>query len=662
MRKFLNLHPVPRPFRLILHTLLFLLVLGIVLSIFGHKWGYLDSPNADQQFDRYTEDLFRQTVTGNTLTLHYTLAHPEKQNITDYPITLGELSMPDDTSMAAANESILKELETFPDQELSTSRRLNKDILTDTFHTQNQGQQFPLYDEPLAPVGGIQTELPILLAEYTFYDEQDVQDYLALLAKLPDYLVQAAQYETAKSQAGLFMPDFASETVIAQCQAMTTVSENHFLIQTFNARIEDLQLSEEKTQNYQKENENLIEQKILPAFTQLAGELQKLQGSEKNNGGLCHLPAGKSYYEYLVYQSTGSARTVPQMAQAIEARRLQDLTEASILLAENPDLPKQAASTEAAPDGSALTEDAPNSTALAASILEQLQEEIKLTFPSLSDDIQVTVKEVDPSLRSFLSPAFYLTVPVDADTQNVIYLNDDARQDTLTLFTTLAHEGYPGHLLQTVYFNRHQTCMMRHLLSYPGYVEGWATYAEIQSIQYAGLDTSAALFLQLERSVILSLYCSADIGIHYEGWDLTQTEAFFSDYGIDDADAIREVYEYIIETPANYLKYYVGYLEIEDLKNAAIQKYGDTFDIAAFHQALLTMGPAPFSILEKYFSDYYEAACTGSDKLALAASLAKENSLYRLPPADNSAITALLPAASDRSPVCPRLCPLPQPS
>ena len=66
--------------------------------------------------------------------------------------------------------------------------------MTDTFHTQNQGQQFPLYDEPLSPVGGIQTELPILLAEYTFYDEQDVQDYLALLAKLPDYLVQAAQY------------------------------------------------------------------------------------------------------------------------------------------------------------------------------------------------------------------------------------------------------------------------------------------------------------------------------------------------------------------------------------------------------------------------------------------------------------------------------------
>lgn len=657
MRKFLNFKHIPLTSKSALHTFPLILALGIFLSACEPAKEPSDNQSADQQFDHYTENLFCKTVTGNTLTLHYTLAHPNEWDITDYPITLGDLSMPDDTSVAAANESILHVLDSFPDQELSTSRRLSKEILIDTLNTQNQYQQYPLYDEPLSPVGGLQTEIPILLAEYTFYDEQDVRDYLTLLVKLPDCLAQAAQYEAAKSQAGLFMPNFASETVIAQCQAMTTGAESHFLIQTFNSRLGNLALSEEQQETYRKKNKELIEQKILPAFIQLAGALLELQGSEKNNDGLCHLPLGKSYYEYLVYQSTGSAKTVPQLAQAIETRRLQDLTDASILLADNPNLPEQAAAAEdtliatlnlSAAENKSVSQD---SSELAASILDQLQERIQPEFPSLSNDIRITVKEVEPSLRSFLSPAFYLTVPIDADTDNVIYLNDDAEQDYLTLFTTLAHEGYPGHLLQTVYFNRHQTCMMRHLLSYPGYVEGWATYAEILSLQYAGLDTNLALFLQLEKSVILSLYCSADIGIHYEGWDLEQTKEFFSGYGIDNTDVIQEVYEYIVETPANYLKYYGGYLEIEELKTAAIQKYGDSFDIAAFHQALLTMGPAPFSILEKYFSDYYEAACSGTDKLTLANAFKGMDRFMHLPL-----------KASDKSPACLRLCPLPQPS
>ena len=75
---------------------------------------------------------------------------------------------------------------------------------------------------------------------------------------------------------------------------------------------------------------------------------------------------------------------------------------------------------------------------------------------------------------------------------------------------------------------------------------------------------------------------------------------FFRSYGITETDVIEEIYQYIIETPANYLRYYVGYLGFYDLKSAVQQKEGDSFDLKEFHRDVLEIGPAPFPIVQKY--------------------------------------------------------------
>ena len=177
-------------------------------------------------------------------------------------------------------------------------------------------------------------------------------------------------------------------------------------------------------------------------------------------------------------------------------------------------------------------------------------------------------------------------------------------------FTTLAHEGFPGHLYQTVMSYEAGLSPARAMLNFPGYVEGWATYVEMLSYQYAGLDENVATLMALNQSALLSLYATTDLGIHYEGWTFADVLAFWDDYGISDQKALREVYELIVEEPAHYLKYYVGYLEFLELKEKAQETYGNDYSDVAFHQAVLDIGPAPFSIIEKYLDEYYVASGT----------------------------------------------------
>ena len=573
----------------------FLLCFCLLLSGCGLKRSKDIQDTSSQDFQTYTEQLFLQQVCASTITLHYTLAHPENMGITNTPVSLGHISLPENSTAPAEAENILFALDHFSKDSLTLEQQIDYEIMQDALQTQIAEDTFPYYPEILSPAGGIQSELPILLAEYSFYDEQDIIDYLNLLKLVPDYFNEVIQYETHKSQAGLFMPDYSSEVIIAQCQAMTADLDSHFLVETFKNRLKSLSLSSEKIKEYENQNRQLLKQKVFPAFQQLSLALLELQGTGKNQGGLCNYEHGKEYYSYLVYASTGSDKSVEEFQSAVSDQRAKDLTQLQALLEKNQSLASDLQNVQ-------ISLNTPEE------MLKSLAQTIKEDFPVLNENIKATVKNVDPSLQEYLAPAFYLTVPIDEVTNNAIYINQKSKTDQVTLFTTIAHEGYPGHLFQTVYFNNHEKNLFRHLMNYPGYIEGWATYAELYSYKYAGLPKEAAEYLQLEQSIILSLYASADFGIHYDGWTLKDTTQFFGAYGFSDSETLKEIYEYIVETPANYLKYYGGYLEFLELRDYAEKKYGDAFDISAFHEAVLKIGPAPFSIIKKYLPQYYEAA------------------------------------------------------
>ena len=544
-------------------------------------WSSLHAESSDRQFRTFTRSLFQTEVSANTISLHYTLRSPSDYGIADIPATYGNLSS-DPIAAKASVRNVLSSLQEFDPGTLSSENALTFKILDTYLKNASTGTDYLLYQEPLGPVSGIHTQLPVLLSEYSFYDTQDVETYLALLKETPSYFDSVIRFEQKKAASGLFMPDYQADSVLDTCQSFIDMGKENYLVSTFNERIASLDLlPENKKDSFQKENMKLVTEEIYPAYQNLITAIKSLKGKGMNEQGLSYFPYGKKYYEYLVRQTTGCNESISRLRLMTRAQILEDLSAMQKVL-----FPADAALTQA----SVLEQTSPDS------MLDDLRSKITDTFPKIPD-VDFQVKYVPESMQDYLSPAFYMIPAIDNLTENVIYINNGQTTSGLNLYTTLAHEGYPGHLYQTVYFSASEPDPIRSILDFGGYVEGWATYAEMMSYYLAPLPKTEASLLQKNSSVILGLYALADMGIHYDGWSVTDTVRFFSDYGINDPNAVQSVYKLIIGSPANYLKYYIGYLKFYELKKEMADALGNQFSQKEFHRAVLDVGPAPFEIV-----------------------------------------------------------------
>ncbi len=574
----------------------------------------------DRMFRRFTRELFCQQAASNTVNLHYTLKNPEDYGIDYAPVTFGNIESDKETVLATV-ENLEKKLDNYSKEKLSVENRLTYEILEYYTDIVKGDAEYLLYDEPLGLVSGAQTQLPVVLSEFSLDTREDVETYLELMKTTTDYFEQIAVFERKKSEAGLFMSDEAAEQVIEQCNAFINMKESNYLISSFVERIQQIKdMTDKEKSDYIQENALILETYILPAYQKLISEIEKLKGTGKNERGLCYLPEGKDYYEQEVQAMVGSDRTIKEMKLMTQAQILDDLEAMEQVLGiersesgENPGTDETSAAAEVSAgislSGKVLVGEVSIDAAVSCeemmaeenpvTILQDLKEKISGAFPKLSDTT-VQVKYVPEAMEEHLSPAFYMIPAIDDYEQNVIYVNQAYMGNTLTLFTTLAHEGYPGHLYQTVYFSETNPDPVRMSFGFGGYVEGWATYAEMCSYYLAPLTKQQATLLQKNNSILLGLYSLADIGIHYEGWSLLDTIAFFSNYGITQTVKIEEIYDLIIGSPGNYLKYYIGYLEFLELKRDWMKEKGEDFSQKEFHKAVLSVGPAPFELVQKY--------------------------------------------------------------
>lgn len=562
-----------------------LLILGLLLAYlsFTIASGYLPTnqhESVNDSFHQFTLSLFQDEAASSTLNLHFTLQNPSDYGILNPPVTFGDYNA-DTVSAMASIENCITTLNAFPYHALSEENKLTYDILASYLKTAKTGTKYLLYEEPLSPVTGIQAQLPVLLAEYRFSDLEDVDTYLELLSTTPQYFESLIDFEREKSEKGLFLSDAVVDTVLEQCQSLLNMGEKNYMFSTFEERLSSIpKITPEQKKSYIQKNRDIIQTSFLPAYQSLVDCLHELKGTGQGLAGICSLPEGKHYYEYLIKRETGSEKSASELKSMIQNQMKDDMavfqpfTEASSLptlsLNTNPE-----------------------------QILKRLEHKITHAFPT-SEAVNTNIKYVPKSMEPYLSPAFYLIPCIDNTAENTIYINQSHTMDGLKLFTTLAHEGYPGHLYQTTYFSARNPDPIRTLLNFGGYTEGWATYAEMCSYYLTPLSKQDAMLAQKNSSLILGLYAFADIGIHYDNWSLTDTVRFFSSYGINDTDTIQEIYELIISDPANYLKYYVGYVEMLELKKEFAAKRGKEFSQKEFHKAVLDVGPAPFDVLKKY--------------------------------------------------------------
>lgn len=540
-------------------------------------------------FSEFCTTLFREEMKSNTMNLHFSLKDPKAAGIDSYEITLGSLSGDSPHNQARQLKKLSEELKKYSHRSLKGKDRLTCRLLSDYISRQQNLAAYPYYDEPLTPSGGVTSQLPVLLAEYTFRNTRDIKDYLGLLSQMDTYFLGILDYEQKKADAGLFMSDEACLKVIEGCEVFTEHPDDNFLIDTFSNRLNAMDgLTDTQKNAYLKQHSKVLSDHVIPAYRQMIKGLTMLLGRGHNNWGLCNFPEGKAYYEAVVSADTGCDDSVEDLFSQIAKARREDLTFCQNLLEKNPKLASQSPK----PDAALKEENA---------MLSRLQKEILTDFPA-PPQTEVEICHVDPALSEYLAPAFYITAPIDDISHNRIYINDAKNDTDIYYFTTLAHEGYPGHLYQTICTSSYGAPEVLSLLNYPGYTEGWATYTEMQAFYYAGLDPDLASLLQHNQAATLSLYATADIGIHYFGWEKEKIAAFWSEYGVDDTATVKRITDLILEEPGNYLKYYVGYLKFRQMREQFALE-NKSFSVSAFHEAILRTGPSPFSVLEETVRD-----------------------------------------------------------
>lgn len=540
-------------------------------------------------FSEFCTTLFREEMKSNTMNLHFTLKDPKAAGIDSYEITLGSLSGDSPHNQARQLKKLSEELKKYSHRSLKGKDRLTCRLLSDYISRQQNLAAYPYYDEPLTPSGGVTSQLPVLLAEYPFGNTRDIEDYLGLLSQMDTYFSGILDYEQKKADAGLFMSDEACLKVIEGCEVFTEHPDDNFLIDTFSNRLNAMDgLTDTQKNAYLKQHSKVLSDHVIPAYSQMIKGLTMLLGRGHNNWGLCNFPEGKAYYEAVVSADTGCDDSVEDLFSQIAKARREDLMFCQNLLEKNPKLASQSPK----PDAALKEENA---------MISRLQKEILTDFPA-PPQTDVEICHVDPALSEYLAPAFYITAPIDDISHNRIYINDAKNDTDIYYFTTLAHEGYPGHLYQTICTSSYGAPEVLSLLNYPGYTEGWATYTEMQSFYYAGLDPDLASLLQHNQAATLSLYATADIGIHYFGWEKEKNAAFWSEYGVDDTATVKRITDLILEEPGNYLKYYVGYLKFRQMREQLALE-NKSFSVSAFHEAILRTGPSPFSVLEETVRD-----------------------------------------------------------
>lgn len=601
----------------------------------GIGMGYVSEHGLSEnsRFESFTENLFRAEVSANTLTLHYALADPASQGIKKSAVSLGTVS----SDAASAEETARlcqnyeKQLKNFHYSRLSKDNQLTLDMLLLYFHTRASLGKNYILDEPLGPSLGIQAQLPVLLAEYAFYTKEDISDYLKLLGTIKPYFQSILEFEKEKISSGCFMSNTTLDRILKQCSSFIQNPDSNYMDDIFAQKLKTFsnpKLSQKDQEELCTYHHKLIIQQVIPAYQELVSGLKTLRGSGKNSRGLAYFEGGRAYYLYLLQSQTGTYVPVKKIEQRLSAQLLKDYEEIQTLLKSDPSL------------ASSLSQYSTAITLTPSQMLEKLPSLMAGDFPELKNTTY-ELRSVHESMKSFLSPAFYLTPPVDTGSPNVIYINNSGRSTSLELFGTLAHEGFPGHLYQTVSFSRSKPANIRYLITSSGYVEGWATYVESYAYQYAASlmtnlsrnsassdfhdsdtsgtsDTSgksstsnmssasnATRLAWLNRSMNLCIYSLIDIGIHYRGWEQARVAAFLKAFGITNASAASEIYQYIVETPGNYLKYYWGYLNFLDLKKSCQNSMGADFDLKKFHRKIMEIGPVQFPVLEKYLKQEF---------------------------------------------------------
>ena len=557
-----------------------------------------DTPHIDtdegtdsERFDRLMDELFADWVSNDSLSMNFFLADPEAMGIERPAPTFGEVITPEMIARERERTQELSEkLDSFNYDSLTGEQQVIHDIISRSVALSqilDREENFAFYTGYIRPLTGLQVQLPVLLAEFTFYTAEDIERYLQLLGDTTRYFNDIIDFERERAARGFFMSIANTDSVIEQLESFLEHREDNFLIIVFDDKIDAYEgLSSEQREQYKQRNRQLVLDNVLYAYDNLLEAMRELRGVGARTGGIAELPRGREFAHAMLRLRTGTDRTPAEIDRLLDEWIQETITEIWEILDNNDQVNARRMSGQLGQIEEGTAE----------SYMSILRTSMGNDFPPLLPTNYV-IQEVHESLQEHMSPAFYLTPAIDNFDDNVIYTNPSQINDDLFLFTVMAHEGYPGHMYQTVYYLQQSPHPVRTQFSNSGYKEGWATYVEMLSYHYSGLEADEATLLWNNRFYGLLIQAHADFRVNVLGWDLDQITEMFFELDIRDSSVAENIFDMVTGVPLHTMLYVIGFIELIELLEYAEDTLRGDFEILEFHRFFLDIGPTPFSII-----------------------------------------------------------------
>lgn len=556
-------------------------ILGLFLMISS----ILTPIHAEESFSDFEDELFQEMMSEDYTTLHFSLRDYQKYGIEKPDVNIGDGSWDDYEDSVEDCDEYLKKLQSFDYDSLSETEQ--KDYRTIAFYLERNKElnSYPYFDWAFNSAEGVIDNLLTTFTEFVFYEKEDIDDYLATLASVPAYLDQCLENTKKQAAKGYFLTDAMLKATEDAIEKFVDKKDDNELIKIFNENIDAFDgLSAEEKEAYKKKNQEIVLNAYIPSYEKVAEELQKLKGSRKADYNVSSLDGGSEYYAALARYKTSIDADVETILDICTQYIEKSVDELYDIMQNHSEVTEETLDFDSAED-----------------VLSYLEGHLD-AFPVL-DKVYYNVQYLDPSVANDSIVAYYLSPPVDDMRDNVIKINGNNVSDVIDLYTTLAHEGFPGHLYQTNYYIQQQPSLLRTQLTMMGYQEGWGMFAEGQALHVSGLSEYASEYQKINIELNYVLSAAVDLGVNGLGWSTKDVSKYLDRLDLNGSIA-KDLYDFATLQPGTILPYGVGIAMFELLENKAKNALGNDFDQKAFNEVLLNDGNRPFEVVEDDVNAY----------------------------------------------------------
>lgn len=536
----------------------------------------------NKDFDLFLDTIFDELVSDNYLYMHFNVADYKAMGIEKPEVGFGHIVYGVDEEEFNKTEKQLEDLLAFDYDSLSLRQQYDYDLLHYSLLETLCGLEYSKYNLIFSSSSQFCDGIVTNLMEFAIYDEESEEDFLAVLKDVPNYINEAIEYSKQQSNDGLYHSDDMLDEEISYIDNL--ISSNGKSI-----------YEHYKEYDIYPEVKELVENEVIPAFVTLKEYLNTLYGKTKSDK-LALTKINKGYAEYTYITNTSNNGDMYAIyTQLIEV--YSDWVNNFINAYQNNE--------HILEDYEDFLNDDKAINLSAEDMLEYLRNNSSKRYEYL-EDANYVVSALDTLGDSTLG--YYVSPPIDNLNQNVIRVNakiNNEDYDQMSVFEVMAHEGFPGHLYQNIYFQQKNPHKFRATQSFIGYTEGYADLAAMDAIDMLNVDDGYKAVAKLNSITFNShlLLSIVDLGVNYFGWDVNTIGNKLEKLFLDKAIA-QPLYDMVVAMPGTFVRYGVGYVSHLNLRKKAMDELGDKFDFVAYDRAIIENGPLPFAILEGVVEDY----------------------------------------------------------